>query len=485
MFSGCTFVENKVKGISEARKVAMLSSSSRMLFLTVCFAALLGIVSIILPHSAKSQSEPNYRLHIPLVLTEKLDAGVFGLETSSLSPERGLNELVDLGPLWSRHNALLWKEVEPVEGGGYNWDSNHIRTLETEMIRASQNDLKLILIVRGSPRWATEPYQADCAPINLSKYHAFANFMTAVVQRYSKPPYNVKYWEIGNEPDAYIFPGDSPYGCWGLVDDPYYGGRQYGEMLKVISPAIKAVDPQAQVLNGGLLLDRPYDPVNNTGLSARFIEGVFLAGAADAFDILSYHSYSYYNGTADGTLGDVDWKISYLRDVMAAYNVQKPLFNTEGALLCPTASDACRQAQADFIGRAYTRFLTEDIMGFIWYVYDNDSFRNTALVEPGDPSSKRPAYQAYQQVAAMLRGATYQEKLANLPAPAEGYRFARGNELITVFWSNEPQDVEIPAPASSMVQCFDRDGTELPCSAVRNSVILTASSGPKYVVVKP
>ncbi|MCG8353356.1 MAG: hypothetical protein MI924_36790 [Chloroflexales bacterium] len=451
----------------------------------LCLIGFFGLLGVLFLHPLSAQSNSTHTAFLPFVVAGPAKPSVFGMQTGRLASEGNLQGLIALELSWVRRGALLWKNIEPVEGGDYRWDSPQTQAMEQEMITASQHNINLILVVLASPHWATEPYQATCAPINPDKYRAFADFMAAAVQRYSKPPYNVKYWEIGNEPDAYIFPSDPGYGCWGLVKDPFYGGHQYGEMLKVVYPAIKAADPQAQVLNGGLLLDQPYDPVKNTGLSARFIEGIFRADAADSFDILSYHSYSYYNGTADGTLGDVDWKIGYLRDVMAAYNVQKPLFNTEGALLCPTVSDACRQAQADFVGRAYTRALTEDIMGFIWYVYDNDSFRNTALIEPGNPSSKRPAYQAYQQVAAMLRGATYQEKLANLPIPAEGYRFARGNELVTVFWSDVDQDVVIPAPASSTVQCFDWDGTELPCSAVRNSVILTASSGPKYVVVKP
>ena len=50
------------------------------------------------------------------------------------------------------------------------------------------------------------------------------------------------------------------YGCWGVRTDPYYGGRAYGDMLKVVYPAIKASNPAVQVLHGSLLLDRPYNP---------------------------------------------------------------------------------------------------------------------------------------------------------------------------------------------------------------------------------
>ncbi len=91
------------------------------------------------------------------------------------------------------------------------------------------------------------------------QYGRFAAFLSEVVKRYSQPPYNVRYWEIGNEPDTPIGP-DSGFGCWGVNGDPYFGGGAYGNMLKAVYPAIKAANPQVQVLNGSLLLDRPNTP---------------------------------------------------------------------------------------------------------------------------------------------------------------------------------------------------------------------------------
>jgi alpha-L-arabinofuranosidase len=117
--------------------------------------------------------------------------------------------------------------------------------------------------------------------------------MAEVVRRYSRAPYNVLYWEIGNEPDAYIFPNDSVYGCWGVKDDPYYGGEAYGRMLTAVAAAMKAVNPNVKILNGGLLLDKAYSSADPATRSGRFFEGVLRAGAGPAIDILSFHSYDY------------------------------------------------------------------------------------------------------------------------------------------------------------------------------------------------
>jgi hypothetical protein len=408
---------------------------------------------------------------------------IFGLDATSLTPERGLNDMVALGTTWVRGSSLLWRDIEPIDGGGYHWDAPSVKLVEQELLGASRHRLKLILIVRGSPTWATTPYKADCAPINPAKYARFAAFMAAAVERYSKPPYNALFWEIGNEPDARIFPADSGYGCWGLEGDPYYGGRAYGALLKAIYPAIKAKAPEVSVLHGGLLLDHPYNPADGSGLRARFLEGVFVTGAGASFDILSFHSYSYYNGTVDGTRGASDWKVGYLRELMRKYNVaQKPMINTEAALLCVTQTLECRQAQADAIGRYYVRAIADGLLGHMWYVYDSDDFNHTALVEPADVTVRRATYRAFRGAAAVLGNARSLGRLAGQPAGVEGYRFARGAQTITAIWSDTPQAVRVSVLPGAAVACSDRDGAAIMCDNTAGVVALIAQTAPTYVI---
>ena len=159
----------------------------------------------------------------------------------------------------------------------------------------------------------------------------------------------MNYWELGNEPDVdpdLLTPDfEEHFGCWGNNDDPYYGGRYYAEMLKVGYPTIKAADSDAKILIGGLLLDcDPDDPNCTNPKPARFFEGILLNGGGNFFDIVSFHGYSHYwNGvvrdevaeTWDEIGGVVVGKAKFLQQVMAKYNVDKPLFLTEGAALCP------------------------------------------------------------------------------------------------------------------------------------------------------
>jgi hypothetical protein len=246
-------------------------------------------------------------------------------------------------------------------------------------------------------------------------------------------------------------------------------------MLKVVYPAIKAANPDVQVLHGSLLLDRPYNPKTGSGLSARFLEGVFLAGAADSFDILPFNAYFW-------SLSTQDWKTSYLRNLQAAYNVgPKPMIITEQALLC---DPACPQLQAYAVGRYYARALSYNLLGTLWYIYDADGFHHTALVEPTDVSQLRPAYRAYQYAATQLQDMSYIGPLEGQPAGVEGYRFAGSDRMLVVLWSAKAQPVAISVAPNASVTCSAWDGAALACTNATGVVTLTADLGPAYLVVR-
>jgi len=248
-------------------------------------------------------------------------------------------------------------------------------------------------------------------------------------------------------------------------------------MLKVVYPAIKAASPAVQVMHGSLLLDRPYNSQTGSGLSARFLEGVLLAGAANSFDILPYNAYYWGND-----LNSPDWKTPYLRNLQTAYNIPpKPMLMTETGLLC---DPGCPKLQAYAVGRYYARALSYNLLGSMWYIYDSDVFHNTALVDPKDPSLPRPAYYAYQYAVTQLKGATSVGPLEGQPSSVEGYRFARPDGMLTVFWSSKAQPISIPVDPSATVICTAWDGGPLPCSNVAGSVALSADLGPIYVVAQ-
>lgn len=445
-------------------------------------ALLLCALLLAAPASGAATATPTHRVFLPIVSTGA-PVGQLGLE---LSPARGpewMDRAHAVAPAWLRLNGLAWSDVEPTQGAGYRWDAPATRALEARLTRAAQLGLPVILVIHGSPRWAVAPHAANCAPIAPEHYGRFASFAAAAVARYSAPPFNVRYYELGNEPDANLFSTDSPYGCWGRTDEPRYGGEAYGRLLMAAYPAIKAASPAAQVLNGGLLLDTAYNPVTGDGASGRFLEGMLEAGAGAAFDILAFHSYSYYDGTPDGSLGAQDWKPAYLRGILARYGLQKPLFNTESALLCPTASDACAQAQANVIPRLYVRALRDGLVGQVWYAFDSDSFHHTALVNPGAPQQQRPAYRAFAQAAHALAGMGYSGPVAGLPPGAEGHSLVAGGRTTYVLWSNRTQAASLPVASGARVACATWEGQSAPCNPSGGALPLQLGPVPLYVTV--
>jgi hypothetical protein len=267
-----------------------------------------------------------------------------------------LAPLPGLGVYWVRRNALLWSAVEAVQG---NRDWGTAAALEQELIQISQAGMQAILVVRGTPEWAQAVPGSACGPIRAENREALASFLYEAVARYSAPPYNVRYWELWNEPD--VDPGlvapTSPFGCWGDASDvDTYGGDDYADVLKVVYPRIKMADPGAQVLVGGLLLDcdprTPLEIPPDSGqfkdcTPAKYLAGILANGGGDYFDGVSFHAYDFYNGTL-GQYSNINWRSSwestgpvllakadYLRELLASYGYpDKFLMNTEVALLC-------------------------------------------------------------------------------------------------------------------------------------------------------
>ncbi len=372
-----------------------------------------------------------------------------GIELSSIDA-RSSDLLVQAGAYWVRRNALYWSAVEGQEGER-NWDA--LATLEDEMIASSQRGLQLILIVRSTPVWAQQVPGYSCGPIASDKISAFGQFMYETVLRYSAPPFNVKYWELGNEPDidpSLVAP-DSVYGCMGDKADLYYGGGAYAEMLKIVYPQIKAADPNAQVLVGGLLLD--CDPVNppegKDCSSSLFIEGILRGGGGDYFDGISFHAYDYYsskqtygnsnwNSNWDGTGPVMIAKARYLRSLLFAYKQPgKYLLDSEAGVICWGGDENpnCRSedymmTKANYTVEVNTAALAEGLRANVWYSLFG--WRSSGLVDDfGQPNQ---ALTAFRFNATQLLDSAF-SRLVTEAGGVRGYELVRPDTKIMILWS--------------------------------------------------
>jgi len=404
------------------------------------------------------------------------------MHMEEMTPGSGLDLAAEAGLRWVRFLALQWDRIEPqrTDPPTYHWEAVD----EASLREAARRGLKVIALVQFTPEWAQAVRGSFCGPIQPNAFPAFDRFLRAAVARYSVPPYQVRYWELGNEPDVdpAVVPARSVFGCSGNAADEYYGGRAYAEMLKVAYPAIKAQDPGAVVLNGGLLLDRPSGG-NDT--HPRFLEGILEGGGGDYFDILSFHAYSYYDPST-GQMGNPAWpgaatvmpaKVAFIRDLLRRYgHGDKPLMNTESALQCGEASPQCLEMQAAHAARSYAEAAALGLVAQIHYAWINEHWRFTGLVLPD--LQPKPSYHAFRAASSFLAGASYRGPAA-YPAAVEGYTFATlaGGTLLDVVWSQDGQPREVALPGGASV--FDHYGQPI---AADGTIVLDGD--PVYVVRK-
>ena len=406
----------------------------------------------------------------------------FGLESHDADFQDHDALIGEPGLTLMRHNGLLWSEVEAVEGTR-DW-SNQIG-LEGILERSSASGLDMILILRGTPEWAQQVPGSFCGPIKPDKLQNYAAFVSEAVSRYSQPPYNVKYWELGNEPDVdpQLVRPNSVFGCWGNYLDAYYGGGYYADMLKVVYPAIKNADPEAVVLLGGLLLDcDPNFPPEGKDCSAgNFLEGVLLNGGGDYFDMVSFHGYTPYFGPETGfpyalsvDVNSPSWqhlggvvlgKVNFIRQVLAKYGLEKPLIHTEGALMCAEYNPTdCEQpgelffeAQADYAVRVYLRNWANGILGTIWYQFEGPGWRYGGLLD--EEQNPKPVYTALQFMASRLSDASYIGEVSQFEG-LQGYEFSAPDSRIWVLWSPEQLDTTILLPGD-FSGIYDKYGSQI------------------------
>ncbi|MBU4352880.1 MAG: cellulase family glycosylhydrolase [Nanoarchaeota archaeon] len=397
-----------------------------------------------------------------------------------ITPGDTLNQVAQAGTYWVRsHSAVSWAAVEPVEGER-NW--NALAGLDEELRNITDKGMQTILSVRVTPSWAQQVAGYSCGPIKPEKLGAFASFVHDLVARYSVPPYNVKYWEIWNEPDIdyHLVEPTSAWGCWGDQSDDYYGGGYYAEMLKATYPQIKAADPQAQVLIGGLLLDCDPRPgagcatVGNSNLPPKFLEGILRNNGAPYFDGVSFHSYDYYQGqrgqydspgwqSAWNTTGPVlVAKTQFIQSLLSQYGVSgKFLMNTEVAILCDSYSNdsTFETTKAYFVTQAYAAAIAQGLRANLWYSVLG--WRNSGLLN--SDLSPRPAYTAFQFARNELRDAAWVRHITEYTG-VTGYEFQRSDRRIWVLWSLDGNTHSVNLSAAPLA-AWDALGNSVPPAA--------------------
>lgn len=447
--------------------------------MTFILVAGLALAVLIAPASAQTPA-PKTGEKSPLI----------GIEMARLNNNAAV-QIRAAGASWVRRNALLWSAVEPMEGAR-NWAD--VAPLEEELKLARSRGLTMILVIRSTPAWAQARSGVSCGAIQPDKLPAFGAFMRDLVARYSKAPFNVRFYELWNEPDVdpAMVPPDNIFGCWGDAGDPYYGGGVYARALKAAYPHVKAASPRAQLWHGGLLLDCDPDnpPAGKDCRSSRFFEGVLQAGGAPYFDAVSFHAYDFYLGDV-GQYANPNWASSYdstgpvitakarfLRTLLERYDApKKPLINTESGLLCwecPFSPPAFETTKAYYVPQAYAMARAENLIGNVWYSWEG-WFQSQLVDAAGAPTQ---AYKA-MQVASRTVGQATSIRPKNDLEGLRGYQFTAAGGRYWLLWSVDGQSRDVNAPVLNK-RAFDYLGEPVTVNGQR----VTIGAAPVYIQVR-
>lgn len=390
--------------------------------------------------------------------------GFVGVEINRRFVEQMLPLLEPVDVSWVRYNAILWAEVE-AQRGERNWAA--LAAVEQELGLLRAQGITPIVIVRGTPAWAQAQAGIACGHIQPQFYPDFASFLGDLAHRYRD---TVFYWEIWNEPDVdpSLIPPAFPYGCWGQQDDPYYGGAEFGRVLQAVAPAIRAAHPQARILAGGLALDcdpqappRQPDGSLKNCTPGRFLAGMLRGGAAGAFDIAAFHSYTYWDGipTHDQDRRHPAWahrggavlgRYRFVRETLDAGAVRVPVILNEGGMICTAGADACfaggfLEAQAAYVYRFYLRAAAHGMVGAAWYTLNDSAWNESGLAGRG--GTARPAYHAWQFLANRLAHTRHVEILPDPTGSGiEGYGFDTAEWRYEIYWRNDEQHITRALP---------------------------------------
>lgn len=375
----------------------------------------------------------------------------FAVQMYEITEEMGLEPVVDAGITWVRRNALLWSHAEPTKGA-YEWNSQPL--LQQELIEANALGINVILVVRSTPFWARQNEAMECGRIKTTELSAFGDFLYEAVKRYSMPPYQVKFWQIWNEPDIIPSesPSDAPHGCWGDENDPYYGGEYYAEVLRAVYPRIKEADPQATVIGGGLLMVCDTRRTSCQSHQAKYLEGILRNGGGEYMDVLAFNGYDFYYGDL-GQFGNPHWgsrwneegpvpmaKLDFVRSLLAQYNVSgKALMATEIGLVCgATGTEAqCltpewENTKAYYLTQLYTLSFTENMLATTWYSLTG--WRGSGLLDA--QRAPLPAYYAFAFAKQQMDGAVFSRQFAEYPL-VRVFEFERPDRWFWVLWSQD------------------------------------------------
>jgi len=260
----------------------------------------------------------------------------------------------------------------------------------------------------------------------------------------------LRYYEFFNEPDNADLLGAEKGG-------PYWGPypERYAAMLRAVYPTLKAANPAAQVVFGGIAYDLFTDSPEGGSFDRHFLDNVLSSDAGGApFDVFNFHYYPAFAAHwEEKSPGDRELvaKARYLRNRLNALGRPGvPMICTEvgmpSALTPLEASDPTRDGersetiQARYVTKTAARTLAAGLDAVIWFAWKEfpagSEYASFGLIT----RDLRPkaGVNAFRTATDKLGDAAFIEALAQ--DGIEGYALTgAGGHRLYVLWSLDSQ----------------------------------------------
>jgi polysaccharide biosynthesis protein PslG len=335
-------------------------------------------------------------------------------------PSAGDLGLMRSGGASSIRLLLDWATIEGTQGS-YNWGATDV-----VVRRATKHDVEPLFFLYGTPDWAAHQDGRSCAgdcsiyaPSSAATRDAFARFAGAAVERYGP---NGDFWRAPAPTASPRPPNERPCRCsvahpirawqiWTEQNSPKYFAPEvdvagYAQMLIGASAQIKAVDPGADVVLGGMW--GPPSASNAVTPVSRYLRRLYeVPGIESSFDSIALHPYAPDFARAMKAVKTARKTVARAGDPKAGTWITEIGWAAGG----PRANAYVkgRQGQARLLSRTLSELRRKRhafrLRGVFWYTW-RDKGGGAAICEWCGHSglrtkrgSAKPAWRAFTQVA--------------------------------------------------------------------------------------
>jgi hypothetical protein len=354
-----------------------------------------------------------------VALTAAVPKHLFGMHINQLSSHHnwpatghGLLRLWDTG--------TNWRNIQPT-ATTWSWTQFDIYM---STLQAQDPNCMALYTMGITPQWASSaPNQpgaygpgSSAPPTNISDWR---NYARAVATRYQG---KIKVYEVWNEING--AGGNGP-----IYQESSGSYTQLVQLINAAAEEIRAVDPNA-------LIALP----NSIG-NLQALDQLISMGAADNVDIITVHQSPYLDPESNIPAYLAIW------DILDRHNVNKPLWNTEGANNNATAGVAPTDAESRAaVSRSYITQWLYGISNWNWYAWDIQTAGMVKLSVNTQQTALSPGGIAYRETAAWLVGAQTTSKKI-LPDGTWAVELHCGNAYLGYLLWNPSGTATYPIPA--------------------------------------